>query len=85
MAGVNILYSQNQGGDVRRAGAQIRYRLQFVVVQLSARNKIIIKTISLLRVRLSGRPGMFVPEGAAHARAHLQLSQSLCSGENGGI
>lgn len=33
-AGENNIYSQNQGGDVRRAGAQIRYRLQFVVVQL---------------------------------------------------
>lgn len=81
------MYSQIQGGDVRRAGAQIRYRLQFVVVQLSARDKIIIikKKISLLRVRLSGRPRMFVPKGAAYARAHLQLSQSMCSGENGGI
>lgn len=38
-AGVNSVYSQNEGGDVRRAGAQCGDRLQFVVVQLSVRTK----------------------------------------------
>lgn len=38
-AGVNSVYSQDEGGDVRRAGAQCGDRLQFVVVQLSVRTK----------------------------------------------
>lgn len=38
-AGVDNVYSQNEGGDVGRAGAQRGDRLQFVVVQLSVWTK----------------------------------------------
>lgn len=73
------MYSQNQGGDVRRAGAKIRYRLKFVVVQLSARDKIIIKKVSLLRVRLSGRPGDVCPGKGLHMHGRTYSSVSRCA------
>lgn len=73
------MYSQNQGGDVRRAGAKIRYRLKFVVVQLSARDKIILKKVSLLRVRLSGRPGDVCPGKGLHMHGRTYSSVSRCA------
>lgn len=73
------MYSQNQGGDVRRAGAKIRYRLKFVVVQLSARDKIIIKKVSLLRVRLSGRLGDVCPGKGLHVHGRTYSSVSRCA------